>query len=101
MDLVEVGFQLIKRVEELGVLLLFFLMLHVERLRLLNDLLVFALHILESLIRFLIDCSQLGLILLIDRLLQLHDVLLEHLWRSSWLRSLRSVGWRMQVRLWL
>ena len=99
MDLVEVCLQLIKGVQEHGLLLLFFLMLQVELLRLLDDLLVLALDILKSLICFLIDCSKLRLILLIDRLLQLHHVLLEHLLRSWWLRSLLAVSWRMQVRI--
>lgn len=101
MDLVKVCLQLIKRGQKLGVLLLFFLMLHVELLRLLDDLLVFALHFFKCLIGFLIHGSKLRLILHIYRLLQLHHVLLEHLLRSRWLRSLLAMSWRMQVRLWL
>lgn len=59
MDLVEVCLQLIKGVQEHGLLLLFFLMLQVELLRLFDDLLVLALDILKSLICFLIDCCKL------------------------------------------
>ena len=76
-------------------------MLQVELLRLFDDLLVLALDILKSLICFLIDCCKLWLILLIDRLLQLHHILLEHLLRSWWLGSLLAVSRRMQVRIWL